>query len=371
MKIGILGYGKMGKDIFTLLNDKLTDTEFAVVDTVNAEAGQQSFLKTLSKSLKRGKITKQQFEKKQATVFSDDIAVLRDCDMIIEAVFENLELKQQIFRNLDKLVSERCLLLTNTSSLDISGIFEGISRRERCSGMHFFYPVKLSGFVELNILPETSAETIQTIRKVITASGKQAVIFRGEYHIYLNQILACMVSHGIYLCEYFDVSVPELGNALAELFPMAGVFEILDSIGLGLMASSPEHFRIARNRQLLDYGCQKMNQWLADGCPKETRTFLNFIGETSAPTGKPCTDAPLYMTALLLNEISASLAEYDDDKNILLEAVKDILGLAKTPSAYFEQYGREKLCSVLDDLYTKTGFLSYQSNLQKGSIFAS
>ena len=371
MKIGILGYGKMGKDIFTLLNDKLADAEFTVVDTVNAEAGQQAFQKTLSKSLRRGKITEQQFAQKQnATVFSSDIAVLHDCNLIIEAVFENLELKQQIFRNLDRLVSENCLLLTNTSSLDIAKIFETVSHPERCSGMHFFYPVKLSGFVELNVLPETSAETMQKIREVILSAGKKPVIFRGEYHIYLNQILACMISHGIYLCEYFDVSIPELENALSELFPVAGVFEILDSIGLGLMASSPEHFRIARNRQLLDYGCQKMNQWIAEGCPKETRTFLDFIGKHSAPTGNSCADAPLYMSALLLNEISASLAEYDDDKTVLLEAVQDTLGLEKEPSAYYEQYGREKLCSALNDLYTKKEFLSYQSNLQEGNRFA-
>ena len=171
--------------------------------------------------------------------------------------------------------------------------------------------------------------------------------------------------------EYFAVSVPELENALSELFPMAGAFEILDSIGLGLMASSPEHFRMERNRQLLDYGCRKMHQWLADGCPKETRTFLDFIGEHSAPTGNPCADAPLYMTALLLNEISASLAEYDDDKKILLEAIQDTLGLEKSPSEYAEQYGREKLCSALDDLYAKTGFLSYRNHLQEGSRFAS
>ena len=112
-----------------------------------------------------------------------------------------------------------------------------------------------------------------------------------------------------------------------------------------------------------------MNQWLDEGCPKETRTFLEFIGEHASPTGSNCDDAPLYMTALLLNEISASLAEYGEDKKILLEAVKDTLGLEKEPSAYYEQYGREKLCTALENLYAKTGFLSYQSNLQEGSRF--
>lgn len=360
MKIGIVGYGKMGKDIFSLFFDKLPDAQFVVIDLFGAEENTAAVIKTLDKSLKRKKLTEEQYQfKKSSFLFTDDTAALSGCDIVIEAVFENMAAKKELFAKAAKAVSEECLLLTNTSSLDIPSVFEGIPHRERCFGLHFFYPVKLTGFVELNVLPDSSESCINKAAELIKSAGKKPIVFSGDYHIYLNQILACMVSHAIYLKDSFGVSAAELNSSLGEMFPVAAPFDVLDSVGLGLMAGSPDNFRIERNKGLLGYGCEKMNGWLNEGCPRETLCFLDFMSEKEEPSGKPCNEAPLYMTALVLNEIVNAASEYSGDKALFMEAVQDTIGLAEAPAYYFKKYSTEEFFAVLDRLHDKTGFGSY------------
>ncbi len=360
MKIGIVGYGKMGKDIFSLFFDKLPDAQFVVIDLFGAEENTAALIKTLDKSLKRKKLTEEQYEfKKGSFLFTDDTSALSGCDVVIEAVFENMAAKKELFAKAAQAVSDECLLLTNTSSLDIASVFSDIPHKERCFGLHFFYPVKLTGFVELNILPDTAGSNAEKAAQLVKAAGKKPIVFEGEYHIYLNQILACMVSHAIYLRESFGASVAEVGKAVEELFAVAGPFDVLDSVGLGLMAGSPDNFRIERNKGLLGYGCEKMNGWLSEGCPKETLTFLDFMAEREKAAGADCGKAALYMTALILNETVNAASEYSGDKNVLLEAVQDTLGLAEPMKAYYEKYGAGDIFAALDELYGKTSFGSY------------
>ena len=360
MKIGIIGYGKMGKDIFSLFFDKIPDAQFVVIVRSAAQEHTDSVMKTLGKSLKRKKISEELYAfKKDSFLFSEDISALSGCDIVTEAISEDMAAKKDIFAKAANVVSDSCLLLTNTSSLDIASVFEDIPRKERCFGLHFFYPVKLTGFVELNVLPETSESCTEKAEQLVRAAGKTPIVFSGEYHIYLNQILACMISHAIYLRESFGVTVSEMNNAVSELFSLAGPFDVLDSVGLGLMAGDPENFKIKRNKELLGYGSKEMNKWLDAGCPKETLSFLDFMSEHESADGKPCDNASLYMAALILNEIVNSSYEYSGDKAVFLEAVQDTLGIAEPPAYYYRKYGSEKIFKVLDELYIKTHFDSY------------
>lgn len=360
MKLGLIGYGKMGKDIFSLFFDKLDDAEFVVLDLADAEKNTAAVEKTLSKSLRRKKITEEQFEKKRSSfVFTDDVSQLSGCDVVIEAIFEDLQAKKDMFSKAANAVSSDCLLLTNTSSLSIAEIFDGIPNAERCFGMHFFYPVKLTGFVEMNVLSQTSADCIEKAKSLVLAAGKKPIVFSGAYHIYLNQILACMVAHAIYLREDYGVSTAQLSRQWEELFPVAGPFDVLDSVGLGLMATSPDNFKIERNKGLSGYGCKAMNKWIDDGCPKGTLEFLDFISERESDSGNSCDDAELYMSSLILNETVNALEESGADADVLLEAIHDTLGIAQEPAYYYKKYTAETVFEALDKLYEKTGFGSY------------
>ena len=361
MKIGIIGYGKMGKDIFSLFFDKLPDAEFKVLEIADAEKNTAAVVKTLDKSLKRKKLTQEQYDfKKDSFRFTDDVNELKDCDTIIEAIFENMQAKKDIFGKLGEIVSDGCLLLTNTSSLDISEVFEGIPHRERCFGLHFFYPVKLTGFVELNILPDTSEDAINRAKALVEAGGKKPVVFSGKYHIYLNQLLSCMIAHAIYMQKKAGVSVKEMSSALAPLFPVAGPFDVLDSVGLGLMGGNIGNFRIERNTKMLEYGNAKMKEWIAAGCPQTTLGFLDFMAENESDTGNDCGDAQLDMAAYLLNETVNALEECGGDIQTISEAVTETLGLAEAPSYYYKKFGKEALFTALDRYAAETGYATYE-----------
>ena len=361
MKIGIVGYGKMGRDIFSLFFDKLDSAEFVVLDTFGAEENTAALIKTLDKQLRRKKLTDEQYEaKKSSFLFTDKAEDMAGCDCVIEAVFENIGVKKELFGKLAGIVGEDCLLLTNTSSLDIAEVFADIPGKERCFGMHFFYPVKLTGFVELNVLPENSQENIDRAAGMVTAAGKKPIVFRGEYHIYLNQILSCMVAHAIYLHGSTGASVKEIRRSISGLYAVADAFEILDSIGLGLMGGKPDAFRIERNRSLLGYSCGRMSEWLEQGCPKEPLSFLSFINGRENDTDADTSNAGLSMISLILNEfVNASADAPGCDKALFTEAVQDTLGLAESLPFYYKEYGADAIFAELDRLSGVTGFGSY------------
>ncbi len=362
MKIGLAGYGKMGRDIFSLLFDNTPGAQFVVLDTCGMEENSAALMKTLDKQLRRKKLTQEEYDaKRTAFSFTDKITDLSGCDIVIEAIFEDIRTKKSLFGELAGIVGSDCLLLTNTSSLSINDIFADIPHRERCFGMHFFYPVKLTGFVELNVLPENTDEYIARARALAEGCGKKAIVFTGEYHIYLNQILSCMVAHAIYLRDTMGVSVAELQRAMAELYPIADAFEILDSVGLGLMAGKPDNFRIARNKELLGYSFTKMNEWLAEGCPKETGTFLSFISEKEQETGRDCSGTLLSMISVILCELVNAAADTPGcGPELLSEAVRDTLGIAEPPSYYYEKFGSDAIFAELDRLYAASGFGTYK-----------
>lgn len=362
MKLGLVGYGKMGSEIFSLFLDSLSDTQFTVVSLYDNDKNREAVEKNLAKQLKRKKLTQETYEAKcKSFIFTDDYSELAGCDAVIECVFEDMQLKKEIFAKIAEIVSEETLLLTNTSSLDIAEVFSDIPNISRCLGMHFFYPVKLSGFVELNYLPENSLDVLDRAEALITATGKRALRFAGDYHIYLNQILALCISHSIRIAENTGVSVEQFDSAVKDVFPYAGPFAVLDTVGLGLMAKNPEGFRLSRNKELLAYGSNAMNNWLADGCPAESGTFLDYM--KGKQTESECHTAGYSegILAMVLNASTYAAKESGCDKEALLDAVADVLGIAEKLSVYYKDMGYDRIITELNTLKIDSGFEIYDA----------
>jgi 3-hydroxybutyryl-CoA dehydrogenase len=210
------------------------------------------------------------------------------------------------------------------------------------------------------VLPENSQENIEKAKKMITESGKKAIVFSGEYHIYLNQILSCMVAHAIYLRESTGASVNEIKRRITGLYAVADAFDVLDSVGLGLMAGKPDSFRISRNKGLLEYSCGQMSKWIEEGCPREPLSFLDFMNGREQDSEKELGDLSLSMISLILNELVNALSDNESgDTALLIEAVQDTLGLSETPACYYKEYGADAIFAELERLSAVTGFGSY------------
>ena len=163
----------------------------------------------------------------------------RRTDIIIEAVFENIDLKRSIFSELSSQVSSQCIIASNTSSLSVTEMSESISSPERFIGMHFFNPVERMPLVELIRAEKTSDGTVAKAAAISTALGKFPIVVRDVPGFLVNRILIPYLNEAIYLLEAGH-SVEAIDHAaLAFCMPM-GPIRLLDEVGLDVAAHVSE-----------------------------------------------------------------------------------------------------------------------------------
>src|SRR5207248_2882574 len=144
-----------------------------------------------------------------------------DCDLVLEAVFEELDVKREVFAEIEALVSPECVLATNTSSLSVTDMAAGLRRPERVVGMHFFNPVALMPLVELVRADETDDATIATAYEVGRRLRKRMVVVRDAPGFVVNRVLTRMTCVLMDAFEHGN-SVEEMDEALLGLgMPMA------------------------------------------------------------------------------------------------------------------------------------------------------
>ena len=373
MKIGILGYGKMGREIFHAFFDQTKyDLQIVVFCRHDTEAHTAKVQKELDKGLRRKKFSEEIYRKKQtAFSFTTELSQLSDCDMIIESIAEQMEVKQELLQKLDSIVSEHCILASNTSSLVLEELFCKISHTERCLGIHFFYPVKLTEFVELNVLESTSDSVIHTAVDMANLLGKRSVIFSGAYHMYLNQFLSVAVSHGIWLLEQSQISFEQGTEIFSALFPMHGLFGLVDGIGLGLLQQSAQNFQLQRLHPLIAYSDHWIPLQIEKGCPTAPNTFLEYMKQIQPPssyTEETAHAMQQSILSVLLNEAVSAMQETEYPDTVL-DAVWDVVGLAEPASTLYEKYGYDQIQETLMKLYAKTGWSLYLPASQEAYDF--
>lgn len=137
--------------------------------------------RSLGKFVSKDKMTGEQAKQAVANITpTTEMAAAADADLVIEAVFEKIELKQDIFRQLDEITRPDCILATNTSAISITSIASVVGRRDRVVGTHFFSPVPMMRLCELIYGLETSDETMDAVEAFAQAIGKETVIVRKD-----------------------------------------------------------------------------------------------------------------------------------------------------------------------------------------------
>ena len=199
-KIGILGRGTMAVGIAQIFAQKDNEVTMWVrtIDKDNPRASLSSLEKGLDKLVKRERMTAEDMEKilKNITL-TDQYESLKDCDLIIEAISEDMDLKREVFKTLDSLCKEETILATNTSSLSITEIANSTNRPDKVVGMHFFNPVPVMKLVEVIKGIATSEETKNAIIEMTTNIGKTAVEVEEAPGFVVNRILIPMINEGI------------------------------------------------------------------------------------------------------------------------------------------------------------------------------
>ena len=194
--------------------------------------GMQLIEKNLSVAVEKGKLTEEEKQKTLSKIKTTTAITDMKCDVLIEAVLEKSEVKQELFRKVIEVNDDECILATNTSSIPITKIAEGISHPERIAGMHFFNPPFLMKLVEVVSGNETSVEVAQLIFDLSKKLGKHPVMAKDRPGFIVNRIGKLYHTEPIKILEE-EIADVETIDALMEAsdFKM-GPFKLIDLIGV-------------------------------------------------------------------------------------------------------------------------------------------
>lgn len=233
MNIAIIGSGTMGSGIAQVAATsgcavKLFDT----CDDVLAKS-KTNLEKTLSKLVEKGKIDI--IEKTRISnniTYVNNLSELSNSDLVIEAIIENLEIKQKLFFDLEKIVSENTILASNTSSLSITSIASSCQKSDRVVGIHFFNPAPLMQLVEVIPAIQTSHEVLQKTTQVISDWKKVVAVAKDTPGFIVNRVARPFYSEALRIYEEGFASFETIDYAMKTVgnFKM-GPFELMDFIG--------------------------------------------------------------------------------------------------------------------------------------------
>ncbi|EOU1614062.1 3-hydroxybutyryl-CoA dehydrogenase [Clostridium perfringens] len=233
-KIFVIGAGTMGAGIVQAFAQKGYEVIVRDIKDEFVDRGIAGINKGLTKLVSKGKITEEDKEAVLSKITgTTDLELAADCDLVIEAAVENMEIKKQIFAELDKICKEETILASNTSSLSITEVASATNRPDRVIGMHFFNPATIMKLVEVIRGMATSQETFDKVKAMSEAIGKTPVEVAEAPGFVVNRILIPMINEAIGIYAEGIASVEDIDTSmkLGANHPM-GPLALGDLIGL-------------------------------------------------------------------------------------------------------------------------------------------
>ena len=240
MKVGIIGAGTMGSGIAQAFA-QVDGYEVCLCD-INEEFasnGKLKISKNFEKRVAKGKMAKEDADKILARIHTGVKTICSDCDLVVEAAIENMEIKKQTFKELAAICKADCVFATNTSSLSITEIGAGLDRP--VIGMHFFNPAPVMKLVEVIAGLNTPAEIVDKVKKISEEIGKIPVQVEEGAGFVVNRILIPMINEAIGIYAEGEASVEGIDTAmkLGANHPM-GPLELGDLVGLDVVLAIME-----------------------------------------------------------------------------------------------------------------------------------
>ena len=233
-RVAVVGAGTMGGGIAQAIAAAGLPVSLIDVSDEAARAGLAKVEAKLRQLVEKGKLTGGEVEALLGRIEpTGDIETTRNVDFVIEAAFEDLEIKKGLFANLDKICPERTVLATNTSALSISDLAQATTRADKVIGMHFFNPAPVMKLVEIVRGQDTSEETLETARQFARQIGKIPVDVNESPGFIVNRLLIPMINEAASLVASGVASPEDVDKAmeLGAAHPM-GPLALADLIGI-------------------------------------------------------------------------------------------------------------------------------------------
>jgi len=355
--VGVIGSGAMGAGIAQVAavaghTVVLYDNNAAALDKSKA-----NLAATLNKLQEKGKLANAQ-EVLARFTFAGDVAAFKDCGLIIEAIVEKLEIKKAVFTQVEQVVSDACILASNTSSLSITSIAAACRIPARVIGLHFFNPAPLMALVEVIPAIQTATDLVTSAKRLMQQWGKLPVIAKDTPGFIVNRVARPFYGEAIRIYEEGIADIATIDWAMTEIggFRM-GPFTLTDYIGHDVnyvvtetvfqsFFYDPRYKPSFSQKRLLEAG------WLGK---KSGRGFYNYAEGTTQP--EPVKDTVLgtqileRILAMLINEavdaVHLNICSAQDMETAMTKGVNYPKGLLQ----WCDEWGAANCLEKLDSLY--------------------
>lgn len=359
--IGIIGCGTMGAGIAQVAAQSGC---LVYVYDIQQEAllkASSQFDITLQKLLDKGKIDQSKKNEIATHVhWINDLNALQSCELIIEAIVENLTIKQQLFSQLEQIVSADCILATNTSSLSITSIASACLQAHRVVGIHFFNPAPLMELVEVIPALQTSQPTLDCAFQTIVQWNKKAVIAKDTPGFIVNRIARPYYSEAMRIAEEGIADINTIDFAMKQIGFKMGPFELMDLIGHDINYTVTETVWTAFYYDTR-YTPSHMQKRLVEAKWLGRKSGRGFYTYPTHVQNEPTVDVDKEniegiarrILIMLLNEAANALWLQIASKEDIDKAMTKGVNYPKGLLQWADEFGIQRLVDAIDDMYHK------------------
>ncbi|MBW8358363.1 MAG: 3-hydroxybutyryl-CoA dehydrogenase [Weeksellaceae bacterium] len=373
-QIGIIGSGTMGIGIAQVAATSGCSVFLYDANAAQTEKSLVGLNKTLARLIEKNKISEEESNQIFGRIqFCRDINELKDCDLVIEAIIENKEIKTNVFRKLEETVSENCVIASNTSSISITSLSAELQKPARFIGIHFFNPAPLMPLVEVIPGLLTEKNLPQQIYDLMKSWGKEPIIAKDVPGFIVNRIARPFYGEALRIVEENIATPEQVDDAMRMVgnFRM-GPFELMDLIGIDVNFSVTktvyaDYFYDPKYKPSLLQ--QRMSEAKLHG-RKTGMGFYDYAANAVKP--EPVKDEKLYaeifmrIISMLINEaVEAKRLGIASDADLELAMQKGV-NYPKGLLAWGEEIGYRKISDTLLFLYE-----DYQEERYRQSLLLS
>ena len=234
-RVGVVGAGTMGSQIAQVVSFAGVPVVISDVSRAVAERGVESVRRIYQARVDKGKMTGEQLEEKMLLVgAADALAALKDVDLVIEAVSEDLRLKQHLFRDLDAACSPGAILASNTSALSISALGAATRRPGKVLGLHFFNPAYAMPLVEVIPGLATDSQTVDNVVGFAESIRKAPIVVKECAGFLVNRLLMPYLNEAILSLQEGAASLKQIDQDMTAFGMPVGPFTLIDTLGLDI-----------------------------------------------------------------------------------------------------------------------------------------
>lgn len=369
-KVGVLGAGTMGAGIAQVAAQSGHRVVLVDVNESALEKAKNSFRIIFTRLVEKGKMTNEQFiETSNRISYSSTFEAFSNCGIVIEAIVENLNVKHTVFTQLESVVSDDCILASNTSSLSIASIGSVLKKANRVIGIHFFNPAPLMPLVEIIPAVQTSEQTLHFSKALIDSWGKTTVVTKDTPGFIVNRVARPFYGEALRIYEEGIADFATIDWAMTSIggFRM-GPFTLMDYIGNDVNYAVTESVFQAfyYDPRFKPSFTQKRHAEAGFLGRKSGRGYYDYSEslELPKPTEDPTIGRQIFerIIVMLINEAFDALFLNIASREAIDLAMTKGVNYPKGLLQWADELGLDKVLEKLEDLFAEYGEDRYRPN---------